>query len=93
MGDVTESSRYARRPDLLVRHAPGFVAVARVDGSSITLEGPGAAVWRLLDEPRTILDLAQELADVYDAEPPRIAADIEPLLAELAESGFVITDE
>jgi hypothetical protein len=67
--------------------------MARVDGSSITLQGSGAAVWSLLDEPQTVLDLARELADVYDAEPPRIAADIEPLLAELAKSGFVVTDE
>jgi hypothetical protein len=92
MDAVTSPGRYVHKRNLLVRYAPDFVAVARVDGSSITLAGSGAAVWRLLDEPRTVLDLARELADVYDAEAARIAGDIEPLLVELAESGFVTTD-
>jgi len=56
---------------------------------SVTLAGSAAAVWGLLDEPRTLDELAEQLADAYDAEPARIAADVKPLLTQLAESHFV----
>lgn len=89
---VTESVRYRRRLDLLVRLAPGFVALARVDGTLVTLADSGAAVWGLLDEPRTVDEIAEVLAHDYDADPDRIAADIRPLLEQLTTSGFVTAD-
>jgi hypothetical protein len=52
----------------------------------------GASVWALLDEARTIGDLADDLAAIYDADPSHIASDIEPLLTELAQSGYVDAD-
>jgi hypothetical protein len=66
--------------------------LARVDGTSVTLAGSGASVWALLDEARTIGDLADDLAAIYDADPSQIAGDIEPLLDELAQSGYVDAD-
>jgi hypothetical protein len=93
MGFVRKPGRYVRKHELLVRFAPNFVAVARVDGSTVTLVGSGAAVWKWLDEPRTVVEIANELAQVYTAESARIAADIAPLLGQLVQSGFVTADE
>jgi hypothetical protein len=92
MGAVTQSARYRRRPDLLSRTAPGVVVLARVDGTSVTLTGSGASVWALLDEARTVGDLAADLAAIYHADPSQIADDIEPLLTELVQSGYVDAD-
>lgn len=84
--------RYRRSPDLLTRQAPGFVALARIDGATVSLAESGAAVWDLLDEPRTLAELADALAETYDADASTIAVDVEPLLGQLTESGFVATD-
>lgn len=92
MGGVTRAPRYRRRGDLLHREGPGFVALATVGGTSVTLTGSGASVWGLLDEPRTITEMAQSLARTYDADADRIADDIRPLLSHLEDSGFVTTD-
>ncbi len=92
MGAVTQATRYRQRPDLLSRVAPGLVVLARVDGRSVSLTGSAESVWRLLDRERTLGELADDLASIYDAEPSRIAADVEPVLSELVESGFVVTD-
>ena len=86
---VGEARRYQRRPELLTRQAPGFVALARVDGTSVRLPGSGAAVWALLDEPRSVAEVGEALTSTYDADAAQIAADVEPLLEQLAESGFV----
>ena len=92
MGAMTQATRYRRRPDLLSRTSPGLVVLARVDGTNVSLTGSAESVWRLLDRERTLGDLADDLASIYDAESSRIAADVEPVLSELVESGFVVTD-
>jgi hypothetical protein len=90
---VADARRYRQRPDLLVREAPGFVAVSRVDGTSMSMADSGAAVWVLLDTPRTIAEVADTLAQTYDVDAAVIATDVEPLLSDLAESGFVAADD
>jgi hypothetical protein len=89
---VTQAIWYRQGHGLLSRTVPGLVVLARVDGTSVTLSGSGASVWQLLDDARTIPEIADDLASVYDVEPSQIATDIEPLLAELAASGFVVAD-
>ncbi len=89
---MSRARRYQRRPDLLSRTAPGFVTLARVDGTGVTLTGTGAAVWELLDEARSVAEVAAELAHTYDADAARISADVEPLLGELTASGYVTVD-
>ena len=84
--------RYRRSPDLLTRETPDFVVVARLDGTRISLVGSGVAVWSLLDEPRTLAELADALSEAYDADATSIAEDVEPLLEQLTESGFVSAD-
>ena len=68
------------------------MALARIDGDNVSLAGSGAAVLDLLDEPRTLDELANALAEAYDADVATSAADVEPLLDQLTESGFVATD-
>ena len=46
-------------------------------------------MWALLDEPRSVAEVGEALATTYDADAAQIAADVEPLLEQLAESGFV----
>ena len=89
MGSMTDGRRYRARPDVLVRIAPGFVAIARPDGVNLTLTGTGAALWQLLGEPRTMHDLSHDLAERYDVDPQRVADDIAPVLAELQDEQFL----
>ena len=92
MGAVTDQPTYRQRADVLVRSAPGFVAICRVDGHNVTMTGTGATVWQLLDAARTVDDCAATLAAVYDADRTSIAADVAPLLHRLADEGFVSID-
>jgi hypothetical protein len=92
MGSVPGEPTYRRRADLLVRTAPGFVAICRRDGHNVSLTGTGAAVWELLDRGRTVNDLVVSLASVYDADGVAIAGDVAPLLQRLVDEGFVTVD-
>jgi hypothetical protein len=73
-----------RRPDVLWRRSLEAVVLLPVDaGDVLTLGGTGPAVWDLLAEWRTFDDLVAVLAAAYGASPAQVAADLEPLIAEL----------
>jgi pyrroloquinoline quinone biosynthesis protein D len=49
----------------------------------------GLAVLRLCDGQRTVMDIAKQLAEEYDAAVEQIAADVTALLQDLADKGVV----
>lgn len=92
---MTESERWQRRPDDVAFVDDGVDRVAMVDllrlaDPPIVLEGTSAAIWRLLEEPRTIGDMVGELAQVYDAPRAAIQAGVESFVADLAARGLAV---
>lgn len=53
------------------------------------LDGVGARVWELLQEPTTPGAIADRVTAEYEVEAERCAADVRELLAELAEAGLI----
>ena len=49
----------------------------------------GLAVLRLCDGRRTVMDIATQLAQEYDADVEQIAADVIAMLQDLADKGVV----
>ena len=54
-----------------------------------TPDAIAASVLRLCDGARTVSDIAEQLAQTYNAPKERILADITSLLQELADKGVV----
>ena len=89
---MSGTPRYRRRSDVLMRTAPDFVALARPEGANVSLAGPAAALWSLLEEPATAQELAHRLATGYDADVARIAVDIAPVLERLRVDDYLTAD-
>lgn len=49
----------------------------------------GAAIWKLLDEPRTIDYLRAKILENYTVEPERCEQDLFQLLDELNQNGLI----
>ncbi len=82
--------RWRRAPDVLWRSAPAAIVVlARHGDRPVVLGGSGADLWDLLDEPRTVGQLAAALSERYAAPPEVIAADLGGVIAGLAEQRVV----
>jgi hypothetical protein len=82
--------RYRRRPDALWRRSLDAVVVLPPGtGEPVTLGVTGPEVWELLAEWRTLDDLAALLAELHEADPVAVAADVMPLLDELIALGAV----
>jgi len=83
--------RFVRSDEVLWRHGGGVLVLARIDGYSVTVTGSGDAVWEALEKPRTLTCMSDLLAEVFGADQSVVRADLEPLLTQLVEEGFVRT--
>jgi hypothetical protein len=82
-------TRLVRAADVVWR-AGAFGVVLGVPGREpLTLEGTGRALWDALADPVTPAELAAELANGFAADPDVVAADIAPVLDELARAGAI----
>ncbi len=86
-------TRWVARPRVLLRRLPeGVVALpARGDGPSTVLAGTAEELWDLLATPRSVEDLAAELATRHGADPTVVAADLEVALDDLRARDLVET--
>lgn len=53
------------------------------------LSGTAAVVWSLLETPRTMADLIDELAEMYSVPAGAIGADVRALVADLVHRGAI----
>jgi hypothetical protein len=68
---------FVRAPDLLIREAEfGVVLASRTGGRPITLGGSAQLVWGVLDEPRHLEDLVDEVARRGGVESSEIHSDV-----------------
>lgn len=77
-------ARFRHSPGTLYRSVGGEVLVTAADHDDIKLlAGAGPAVWHLLAVPRTLPEIVETTAEMYDMPAAAIAADVEALMAEL----------
>ena len=81
---------YVRSSSALSRQVGDETLVTRVDRVSIdVLAGTAGHIWRLLEQPRTLAELVEVLGGDYRADPERIRRDVDRLLEDLVERGWV----
>lgn len=79
-----------RAPSALWRNAGRDVLVTSLDREEIEiLPGTAGHIWRLLEVPRSLEELAGILSDFYDASVDTIIADVAVLLEDLRRRGLV----
>jgi hypothetical protein len=83
--------RWQRAPSVFTRSAGGeaLVLTAALD-SPYRLDAAGTAVWDALAEPRTVAEVAALLARRFGVPAARVAADITPLVSDLAACGALV---
>jgi hypothetical protein len=69
--------------------AGGAVILNLADGTYYGLDAVGAAVWRMLDRPRTVAELRDAVLAEFEVEPGECEADLIALLHELESHALV----
>ena len=90
MVDLSNLAAYAHELRVYVRRTADCVLLLTVHGSSpIALRGTALAVWDAFAAPRSIDDVAQELATVYDVPLDSVRAEVVPLVQALHGDGLL----
>ena len=80
-----------RRADVLWRTVlDGVLIRRRGDDHLILLTGSGVALWRALDQPARLVDLAERLAHDHQIDAVTVVSDMEPVVADLVERGVLL---
>ena len=86
-----EEDHALRRGDgVLWRQAlRGLLLLVPGSDDPLLITPPGDAIWTLLAEPHTRIELVDALAAAFDEDPRRISDDIAPVLETLLAEGAV----
>ena len=57
--------------------------------SIYSFNGTASVIWRLLESPRTLAELAAAVAQEYDVEPSRVERDVTEFVDEMKAVGLV----
>ena len=82
-----------RNENFILRETAGLTVILPVGEASIRFPGmisvneTGAFLWELLEQERTLLELAQALTERYQVELPRAEADAASFLEKLRSTG------
>ena len=87
---ITPASWVAAIPDLLASDLAGeMVLLNLADGVYYGLDAVGAHIWRLLDQPRAVHALVDDVVAHYDVDSTRCEDDVLSFLRDLSAHGLV----
>lgn len=82
----------SRNPDVLQQELDGELLLLLPQGSEVLhLNDSASALWRALNEPRTLDEVAALLAEGYATDPDVVRADLLALLPELQARGALLS--
>ena len=90
MTELTVVLRWRRCPAALWRRSYDRVLVLPPGHDDIlVLEGTGAAIWFLLEDPATLTELVEPLSELLDVTGHAVADQVQDFLVQLEAAGAV----
>lgn len=86
-------TRWRRNPRVLMRMAPGYLALATVEGHAVEVTGPGGDIWIRLARWITEEELVASMVREYGGDEGVVSRDVRSLLQELQVQGYVDRDD
>jgi hypothetical protein len=88
---VNDGTLLQRSSSVLTRSFAGEALVTGAEGGDVDrFTASAAAVWDLLEDPRTFGDLSSILANAYDVAEDVVVRDLEPFVRGLIERSWVL---
>lgn len=88
------SAVFRRNPKLAWREIDGEIMIISPEDNVLhELNETAAEVWRSVDGKRGLREIAESLAETYDAPFETVQADVEELVADLAAKRLLLDSE
>jgi len=95
LADTFGNERFIRSQSVVARVVAGETLIVPIRGkvgdlaSIYSFNGTGTLIWKLLDSPKTITQLAGSLARDYDVDPAQAERDVTSFVDEMKAVGLV----
>ena len=87
--DLADHDRVsATRDAVACEFGDGLALLNMKSNIDYSLNGVGAFIWDLIQEPRSIVDIRDAVLGRYNVDPERCQADVDALLKGLADNGL-----
>jgi hypothetical protein len=87
---VAEDLVVARRGEMIETEVDGELVALHIDnGTCYGFNGTATRIWGLIEQPRRLSDIRDELLSEFDVDPATCDAQLRELLDELAADGLV----
>ena len=91
MEGISQSTTITRAANAAFRELDGKMFIVGANSTKLrVLNQTGAAVWRYLEQPATLRELAHRLADDYDVELQQAVQDCAEFLATMVSRDLVV---
>ena len=93
--DMTRDETLVRSQAVVARVVAGETLIVPIrakvgDLASIySFNGTGSLIWKLLESPRTVAELATAVAQAYEVEPAQAEQDVTNFVSEMKSVGLV----
>ena len=85
--------KYSRRPDIITADMDGEVVMMDImTGKYYNLGATGGMIWGLLESPKTLDNIVDELTKKYDIDRPTCTLQVESFLKSGLEKGLFILE-
>jgi hypothetical protein len=95
LATIQRDEMFVRSQSVVARVVSGETLIVPVrakvgDLASIySFNGTGTLIWKLLESPRTVAELATAVAQEYEVEPARAERDVTEFVSEMKSAGLV----
>ena len=95
MAPMFEAEKFIRSQSVVARVVSGETLIVPIRGkagdlaSIYTFNGAGTLIWKLLDSPKTIAQLAESVAQEYEVDAAQAERDVESFVTEMNAVGLV----
>ena len=88
-GTLSDTSIISLAPEQLSCELDGVIAILNFSkGHYYGLDGVGARIWELLQEPRSVADIREKITAEYEVDSDRCREDLIKLLKQLLDAGL-----
>jgi hypothetical protein len=90
---LADDAIISRKPTLIAADVATESILLDVDsGYFFQLNATAARVWHLVETPRPMSDLYDELAKTFEVDPATCRSDVEEFVGDMVERGLLLVD-
>lgn len=88
--ELSDSTKVVATDDQLATSVDGETVILQLEsGTYYGFNDVASRIWELIQEPRTVADVRDEILAEYDVSPDRCARDVASTLTDMADAGLV----